>query len=93
MLLLHICRLNSSRTSVMKPRFGIGKSVSKNFRSFHKVSTQRIDQLKIKTIKKRSETKMWWAVRAYQQWRSNRVMDTENLNIDILMPILMYCVM
>ena len=57
--------------------------MSRKFQTFHKVSSQRIDQIKVKTIKKRSETKMWWAVRAYQQWRTNRLRDSQNLNIDI----------
>ena len=51
--------------------------------SFHNISSQRLEQLKVKTMKKRSETKMPWGVRAYQQWRVNRLNDSETLDINI----------
>ena len=34
-------------------------------------------------MKKRSETKMWWAVRAYQQWRNNKITDEHSFDIDV----------
>ena len=78
-----VIRLNLKRSLFKKPRFGMTKTVSKKVHSFHKLSSQRIEQLKIKSIKKRSETKMLWGVRAYQQWRSSRLNDSETLDIEI----------
>ena len=51
--------------------------MSNNIRSFHRVTADRLKMFKQKAMKKRSETKMWWGVRAYQQWRSNRLSDSE----------------
>ena len=67
----------------VKPKLRIGKSVSTKFRTFHKASSQRINELKMKTMKKCSETKMWWAVRAYQQWRINKITDEQTFDINV----------
>ena len=67
--------LNSRKSGLNRPRVSTSGYVSKKFRTFHKVTRSRLADLKIKKLKKRSETKMWWGVRAYQEWRLNRLND------------------
>ena len=40
-------------------------------------------QLQTKTIKKRSAAKINWAVRAYTEWRSERMKDIDNFDANI----------
>ena len=49
-----------------------------DFKTFHRLSTDQIEHLKVKTIKKRSKTKMLWGVKAYQEWCENRLSDGES---------------
>ena len=58
--------------------------MSKKIRTFHKVTLERLKQLKTKTMKKRSETKMWWGVNAYSTWRITRLNDVKNIDNDII---------
>ena len=58
----------------------VNKAVS---RKFHTVSKAKIEQLKKKTIKKRSLNKMMWGVRAYNAWRENRLTDFVNYDCTI----------
>ena len=62
-------------------RGGVAASVS---RKYHTISESQIMKLKQETMKKRSETKMMWAVRAYNDWRSNRLSDAINFDVSIL---------
>ena len=60
-------------------RLGVGtrKAVS---RKFHSVSESQIMELKKVQMKKRSEYKMMWAVRAFNEWHSNRLNDIINFD-------------
>ena len=73
-------RLNSRRKFGLKPKTGmkIGHGMK-----FHSVSESQITKLKTKQMKKRSETKMLWAVRAYNEWRENRLSDDASFDIHI----------
>ena len=46
-------------------------------RLFHRVSEEQIKNLQEVKMKKRSFSKMKWAVNAYQEWRENRLSSTE----------------
>ena len=43
----------------------------------------KLNDLKKKTIKKRTESKMCWGVKAYQQWRMNRLNDNDSYDAKI----------
>ena len=49
-------------------------------RKFHSVSEAKILELKKVQLKKCSEYKMMWAVRAYKEWRMNRLNDIVNFD-------------
>ena len=68
---------------VRKPNACVNKSVSRKLRTFHKISSQCLEQLKTKTTKKRSEHKMLWGFKAYQDWRQSRINGCEQLDIKI----------
>ena len=61
----------------MKPKLSTARTVSRKFNS---VSEDKIAQLKKFQMKKRSEIKMMWAVRAFQDWRNSRLSDIENFD-------------
>ena len=63
-----------------RPVVGIGHGTGRKFHSF---SESQIMQLKTKHMKKRSETKMMWAVRAYNEWRNTRLNDIINFDNNI----------
>ena len=78
------------------------KAVSRNFHNFHKVTRERLELLKKNQMKKRSETKMLWGVRTFQEWHENKLNDISsydekifNTNLDDLSTItksnLEYC--
>ena len=52
-------------------------------RKFHNISEERLNELKTRTMKKRSETKMMLAVRAYNQWHLNKLQDVVNFDYKI----------
>ena len=56
--------LNLRKTSLKRRRVGMNKSVS---RKFHSISEAKIMELKKVQMKKRSETKMMWAMRALNE--------------------------
>ena len=59
------------------------KTVS-TLRSFKTVDDAKLNDLKKTKLKKRTEAKMNWGVRAYNEWRSVRLSDSENCDIRIL---------
>ena len=73
-------RLNSRKVGWKRSRVGTAKTVS---RKFHSVSEAQVMQLKKVQLKKRTEYKMMWGVRAYNEWRNNRLMDIENFDNNI----------
>ena len=52
-------------------------------RIFRRVSEQRLCDLKTKAIKKSSFAKMKWGVKAYQDWRSNKIENLNEYNRDV----------
>ena len=81
---VYVYRLNSRKIPGRKPGMLAAKSVSKKNRTFHSINADRLKQLKTRTMKKRSETKMWWGVRAYKEWRMARLNDENKIDYDIL---------
>ena len=69
--------MNAKKVALKRVRGGTSKAVS---RKFHSVSEAKISQLKQVQMKKRSEYKMMWAVRAYNEWRNNRLNDIMNFD-------------
>ena len=49
-------------------------------RKFSYTTSERIEELKKKKLKKNSESKIKWAVNAYNDWRNDRL---ENYNYDV----------
>ena len=69
--------MNLRKIGLKRGRVSMSKAVS---RKFHSVSEAAIKDLKKVQMKKRSEYKMNWAVRAYNEWRSNRLNDIINFD-------------
>ena len=72
--------LKSRRLSLNRPCVSKAKSVSRKFHSF---SESKIMELKKVQMKRRSELKMMWAVRAFKEWQNNRLNDIEKFDIMI----------
>ena len=75
--------MNLQKSVGKKIDFGTAKAVSNKFRKFHNITADRLQALKTKTMKKRSESKMLWGVRTYQEWREKKLSDVSNYNEDI----------
>ena len=75
--------MNSQKSVGKKINWGTAKAVSNKFRKFHNITADRLQALKTKTMKKRSESKMLWGVRTYQEWREKKLSDVSNYNEDI----------
>ena len=61
---------------------GNSKTVS-TVRKFKKVTASKLTELKTKHLKKRTYNKMQWGVRAYNQWRNERLNDIVNFDYKI----------
>ena len=72
-------RLNKGRSQLSLKRGLHAATVSKK-RRFNFVSDARIEQLKIATMKKRSESKMNWGVKAFIDWHEEHL---NNFNYDV----------
>ena len=72
--ILFILRWKSCSQIGRKMGFAALKTVS-NAKRFNSVSMDRLKELKVEKIKKRTYVKMRWAVKAYHDWRSNRMND------------------
>ena len=55
----------------VQPRLATGKAVSRKPISI--TSDDKIEQLKKVNLKKRTEAKMNWGVKAYNEWRNERL--------------------
>ena len=75
--------MNSQKSVGKKINWGTAKAVSNKFRKFHNITADRLQALKTKTMKKRSESKMLWGVCTYQEWREKKLNDVSNYNEDI----------
>ena len=62
--------------------FAASKTVS-NLRRFKKVSDEKIAELKKETIKKRTYAKMQWGVKAFRDWRHNRLSNVNGFDVRI----------
>ena len=61
----------------------MSKSVSNVTRKFKNLSASKIAQLKTEKIKQRTFNKMQWSVKAYNQWRTERLSDPSNFDVKI----------
>ena len=66
------------------------KTVS-NICSFKKVSDRTLQDLGQTKLKKRTEAKMMWGVRAYNEWRTVQLSDPNLYDVRILISDLNYC--
>ena len=73
-----ICRINSSRKVGEIGRLATLKTVSRC--KFHFVTDAHIQHLKQIQLKKKTESKVKWAVRAYIDWRNDRL---KNFKYDV----------
>ena len=73
--------MNSGHGIGSKLGVSAAKIVSKK-RLFKSVSSAKVELLKKKQLKKRTFSKVKWAVRAYQEWRECRMQDPNNYNYD-----------
>ena len=78
--LFYVFSLHSRKWFGKQGRGGLKASVS---RKFHTISEEKIMQLKTEQMKKRSENKMLWAVRAFNEWRVNRLNDVIHFDVRI----------
>ena len=76
------CRFNSRRKTFAGRTLATGKTVSKPNR-FKSVSDAKLKELKTKWMKKRTFNKMQWGVRAFQDWRSDRLSKPEHFDVRI----------
>ena len=75
--------LNSHGKEVLKRSLGINKNVS-NVRKFKTVTLMKLSQLKTRQLKRRTFNKMQWAVKAFTEWRSQRLAsNSDNVQCDI----------
>ena len=65
-------RLNARKSNGLKMRVGTAKTVSRK-RKYSFASSTRIDQLKQIRLKDTTESKVNWAVTAYNDWRNERL--------------------
>ena len=62
--------------------FAATKTVS-NLRHFKKIIEEQMKELKVDKMKKRTFSKVQWAVNAYCDWRSHRMMDVNSFDVRI----------
>ena len=71
------CRINTRKIGCVKPLVARPQTVSKC--KFNFTSDAHIEQLKLIKLKKKTESKVNWAVSAYNEWRNDRL---ENFKYD-----------
>ena len=71
------CRINTRKIGGVKPLVARPQTVSKC--KFNFTSDAHIEQLKLIKLKKKTESKVNWAVSAYNEWRNDRL---ENFKYD-----------
>ena len=76
-------RLHLKNLAVKHLGVGTRKTVS-NIRKFKRIAESKLQDLKTSKIKKRTEAKMMWGVRAYNEWRSSTLSKVENFDVRIL---------
>ena len=62
--------------------FAASKTVNK-LRNFKKVSADKMEELKKEQIKRRTFSKLQWAVKAYREWRSSKMVDVHQFDVRI----------
>ena len=67
-------RINSGQNIGAQSKVGLQRTVSRK-RSYNFASDDRIEALKKYRMKKCTENKMNWGVRAYNEWRENRLVN------------------
>ena len=66
----------------MKKPLGSTKTVS-TLHKFKSLSASKIVELKTRQLKKQTNNKMQWGVRAYNDWRTNKLSDIINFDVKI----------
>ena len=62
----------------------LSKKVVSTMRKFKNIGDSKLEDLKKTKLKKCTEAKMLWAVRAYNDWRSVRLSNYQNFDVRIL---------
>ena len=73
-MIFNFNRLHSRKLAVKRLGVGVKKTVS-NLRKFKNIAVSKMEDLKKTKLKKRTEAKMLWAVRAYNEWCEFRLSD------------------
>ena len=71
--------LNLQKRFSLKRPVGVTKTVSR----FKNISSAKLSQLKIHQLKRQTYNKMQWGVKAYNDWRDNKLKDVVNFNVKI----------
>ena len=74
--------MNSRLGGWKKAGVTVGRGVSR-MRSFKRLSDDKIHELSRNNLKKRTEAKMFWGVRAYREWRLARLNDVVDFDVKI----------
>ena len=83
MIQLIFCSLNSRIKQAGRGLAATRKAVSRTLHKYHTVSGDRSASLKQKNLKKNTEKKMMWGVRAYQDWRKNKLAQNCSYDKDV----------
>ena len=81
MCFFYFCRLKS-RVPKLSLKRGVSSKIVSNARKFNYMSDAKIQQLKIASLKRRTEAKMNWGVKAFNEWREDRLRNF-NYNVGI----------
>ena len=76
-------RLHARKLAVRRLGIAASKTVSKN-RIFKSVTDAKLHDLRKTQLKKRTEAKMLWGVRAYNEWRSAKLTNPDTYDVRIL---------
>ena len=80
---IFVYSLNASKRNWLKRPIGVAKTVS-SLLKFKNISSEKLNQLKTRQLKRRTYNKMQWGVRAYNEWRCQKLSDPITYDIKIL---------
>ena len=78
MICIYLVQFEFKERSWKQVRFWTRPTVSRTLRKYHKVSSDRLELLKQKNMRKCSKNKMMWGVKTYKEWRDNKLSDISN---------------
>ena len=82
MVVFCVYSLNARKRLMLKRPIGVIGAVS-NVRKFKNLTRKKLADLKTNKLKKRTFSKMQWSVRAYIQWRKQKLEDVTNFDIKV----------